>query len=116
MKEEREPADYPADILEAAGKISRFVEGLTFEQFCKDEKTIFAVIRGLEIIGEAVRHTPPPLRQKYPQISWRLITGMRDRLIHDYLGVDLIIVWNAATKELPAVKPKIREMLNEIGG
>jgi uncharacterized protein with HEPN domain len=116
VKEERKSADYLSDILEAARKVSKFVEGLTFEQFCNDEKTVFAVIRGLEIIGEAVRNIPPPLRQKYPQISWRLITGMRDRLIHDYLGVDLIIVWNAATKELPEVEPKIREMLDELSG
>jgi uncharacterized protein with HEPN domain len=79
-------------------------------------KPCWAVIRGLEIIGEAVRNIPPPLRQKHPQIPWRLITGMRDRLIHDYLGVNSIIVWNAATKELPEIEPQIRQMLNEHGG
>jgi uncharacterized protein with HEPN domain len=116
VKAERKPSDHLADMLEASGKISQFIHGLTYEQFCADEKTVWAVIRGLEIIGEAVRSIPPLLRQKYPQIPWRLITGMRDRLIHDYVGVNLIIVWNAATKELPAIEPELRQMLDELGG
>jgi uncharacterized protein with HEPN domain len=115
VKEERNPSDCVRDILEAAEKVSQFIRGLTYEKFCGDEKTVFAVVRGLEIVGEAARNVTPALRDKYPGIPWRLMTGMRDRLIHDYGGVNLAIVWNAASKDLPDLEPKFRAMLNELG-
>jgi uncharacterized protein with HEPN domain len=83
VKSERAPADCISDILEASTQIAQFIQGMTLEDFSADKKTQFAVIRGLEIIGEAVRKISPALRQKYPQIPWREITGMRDKLIHD---------------------------------
>jgi uncharacterized protein with HEPN domain len=116
VKSERNPADYVGDMLEASGQIAQFIKGMTFEEFSADRKTQFAVIRGLEIIGEAIRNISPPLRQKYSKIPWREITGMRDRLIHDYVGVNVQIVWNAATKNLPAIEPELRRMLDELGG
>jgi uncharacterized protein with HEPN domain len=116
VKEERNPADYLADILEASGKISNFIAGLDSMQFAADEKTFYAVIRGLEIIGEAARKIPPSVRQKYPQIPWREITGMRDKLIHDYMGVNVTVVWKTVTEDLPALEPALRQMLNELGG
>ena len=116
MKGDQNPADYLRDILEVAEKISRFIEGLTHETFCADEKTVFAVVRGLEIVGEAVRNIPPTFRTEHPDVPWQLMAGMRDRLIHDYGGVNLVIVWNAASKELPKIEPRLREILDEIGG
>lgn len=116
MKTERNSAGYLADILDASGKISKFISGLDSARFADDEKTCFAVIRGLEIIGEAARKIPPSLRQKYPQIPWREITGMRDKLIHDYMGVNATVVWKTITEDLPAIEPQIRQMLNELGG
>ena len=114
MKSERTPADYISDILEASAQIARFIQGMTLEDFSADNKTQFAVIRGLEIIGEAVRKISPAVREKHPQIPWREIAGMRDKLIHDYIGVNTNIVWNAATKNLPALDPKLREMLDAL--
>jgi uncharacterized protein with HEPN domain len=116
VKSERNPADYIGDMLEASGQIAQFVKSTTFEEFSADRKTQFAVIRGREIIGEAIRNISPSLRQKYSKIPWREITGMRDRLIHDYIGMNVQIVWNAATKNLPAIEPELRRMLNELGG
>jgi uncharacterized protein with HEPN domain len=116
VKTERNPADYLADILDASGKISNFISGLDPAQFAADEKTFFAVIRGLEIIGEAARKIPPSVREKYPQIPWREITGMRDKLIHDYMGVNVTVVWKTVTEDLLALEPKLRQMLNELGG
>lgn len=116
MKEERKSTDYLRDILEYSGKISDFIIGASYEKFSADEKTIWAVIRGLEIIGEAARNVSPELRKKYSSIPWRDITGMRDRLIHDYGSVNLRIVWNAASKELPSLEPQIRQILDELGG
>ena len=86
VKSERNPADYIGDMLEASGQIAQFIKGTTFEEFSADRKTQFAVIGGLEIIGEAIRNISPSLRQKYSKIPWREITGMRDRLIRDYIG------------------------------
>lgn len=116
MKAERNPADYLADILDASGKISQFISGLNSAQFADDDKTFFAVIRGLEIIGEAARKIPPSVRERYPQIPWREITGMRDKLIHDYMGVNVTVVWKTVTEDLPAIEPELRQMLNELGG
>jgi uncharacterized protein with HEPN domain len=116
VKAERNPADYLSDILDVSGKISKFIGGLDSTRFAADEKTFFAVIRGLEMIGEAARKIPPSVRQKYPQIPWREITGMRDKLIHDYMGVNVTVVWKTVTEDLPALEPRIREMLNELGG
>jgi uncharacterized protein with HEPN domain len=116
VKAAQNPSDCLRDILEIAQKISKFVEGQTYETFRNDDKTVFAVIRGLEIAGEAARNIPPDLRNKYPQIPWRQIAGMRDRLIHDYGGVNFMIVWNAATQELPGLEPHLRQMLDELGG
>ena len=116
MKDERNPADYLRDILEVAEKISQFINGFNYETFCADKKTVFAVVRGLEIVGEAVRNIPPSFRAKHPEIPWQFMTGMRDRLIHDYGGVNLVIFWNAAGSELPKLEPRLREMLDELGG
>lgn len=88
MTATREFADYLSDIREAAAKARQFVAGMTFEQFAAEEKTAFAVVRCLEIIGEAARKIPEPVRARYPQFPWREMAGMRDVLIHDYMDVN----------------------------
>ena len=116
MKEPRLIQDYLADILRSAVEVSGFVKGYSYESFCADKKTTYAVIRGIEVIGEAVRCIPADTRKKYPRIPWSVMAGMRDRLIHDYMGVNLMVVWKTATEDLPAIEPELRKILHEFGG
>src|SRR5262245_35776709 len=113
MSVERTHVDYLADILDALEKVSRFIEGMTFEEFAKDDKTVFAVVRGLEIIGEATKQIPSAVRDVYPEVPWRAMAGMRDKLTHHYFGVNLLVVWKTATEDLPALEPAIRHIVSE---
>jgi uncharacterized protein with HEPN domain len=115
VKAEGNPADYLADILDASGKISKFINGMDSAQFAGDEKTFFAVVRCLEIIGEAARKIPPSVREQHPQVPWREMTGMRDKLIHDYMGVNVTVVWKTITEDLPALEIQIYQILNKLG-
>ena len=115
MKEECIYADYLEDILDAMEKVVQFIEGMTFDQFAEDAKTVFAVIRALEIIGEATKHIPHSVRANYSEVPWREMAGIRDKLIHDYLGVDLVVVWKTAFEDLPSLEPVIRNILAEAG-
>ena len=89
MSEEREIVDFLEDAMGAMERAERFVADMSYEDFIKDEKTVFAVLRAIEVIGEAVKHMPLDFRMKFPDIPWRDIAGMRDVLIHDYFAVDL---------------------------
>ncbi len=86
MKRARDYTGYVADMLESAQKALEFVAGMTYEEFVADEKTQYAVVRALEVLGEAAKKVPPEWREVYAEIPWRAIAGMRDKLIHDYIG------------------------------
>ena len=87
---------------------------MEFEEFVEDKKTVNAVIRSLEIMGEAANKIPPEIREKYSDIPWKYIAGMRDKLIHEYHGVDLEIVWEVVQHELHPLKPKFEKILQEL--
>jgi uncharacterized protein with HEPN domain len=89
---EREYRDFIIDMIEAADMVASFIQGMTKEQFLADKKTQFAVVRALEIIGEAAKKVPDSIRSRYPDLPWREISGMRDKLIHDYFGVNNEVV------------------------
>ena len=99
----RDPRDYLDDILVHARKAGDFIAGVSREAFAADDKTRFAVIRALEVIGEAARSVPPEVCQRFPQIPWRRMVGMRNVLLHNYMGVDHQVVYDTATVFIPAL-------------
>ncbi|MFN3331936.1 MAG: DUF86 domain-containing protein [Caldilinea sp.] len=106
---------YLKDILGAIESIERFIAGMDLESFQTDDKTTSAVVRKLEIIGEAVKQIPDEIRQKHANIPWKEMAGMRDKLIHFYFGVDYHLVWKAITERLPQVKQEIQKALLNAG-
>ena len=104
------------DILEAIAKVERYTQGLSFEEFSKNDMVIDAVTRNLEIIGEVVKRVPQELRDKYRTIDWRRVAGFRDIAIHDYFAVDVEIVWTIATERLDELKQVVTQMLRDLGG
>ena len=108
MKGGRDYEDYLVDILDATEKIAAFISGMTESQFRADDKTQFAVVRGLEIIDEAAKKIPDTARAKYPQVPWREIAGMRDKLVHDYIGVNAQVVWKTAARDVPEIAELLR--------
>ena len=102
---------YVEDILDAINSIEEYTKGLTYESFVSDKKTVDAVIRNFEIIGEATKHVPLFVRREYPQVPWRDMAGMRDKLIHGYFGVQLDVVWKTIRERLPEVLPLVVEAL-----
>ena len=98
-KKRREIRDYLNDILTAIKDIRRFTKGVSYDEIMEDKKTLYAVIRCLEILGESVKNIPESIRGKYPEIPWQEIAGMRDKLIHEYFGVDMDIIWDTLRED-----------------
>jgi uncharacterized protein with HEPN domain len=107
----RSPQLLLADIVESANKILTYTEGLSFEQFLTDDKTIDAVIRNFEIIGEAANRLPEEIKDQYPNIDWNRIRGFRNRIVHDYMGTDYRIVWLIKESFLQPMINEIRSIL-----
>ena len=105
---------YLDDIADAIEKIENYVEGLSFEQFSEDSKTVDAIVRNFEIIGEATKRIPLETKDKYPQIPWKMMAGTRDKLIHEYFGVNLQVLWMAVKEDLPPVKGSIKSLLEKM--
>lgn len=115
MSEPRRDAKvFIADIFEAIQKIEMFTHEMTFEAFMKDERTKDAVVRNLEVIGEAVKNIPESIKERYRDLDWKAVTGMRDKLIHEYFGVSLTIVWETVKNDLPPFKKRLMEISKEM--
>ena len=114
MKPEREYTDYLRDMLDAARKAQRFIEGLDFATFAANDEKVFAVIRALEIIGEAAKNIPESVRTRYPDVLWREVAGMRDKLIHGYFSVNLRRVWYTVQDDLPVLCSALTQILDDV--
>ena len=108
----REYEDYLRDMVENAEKALSFVRGMNYDEFCVDDKAVYAVIRALEIIGEAALQIPENVRQSNPEIQWREITAMRNKLTHEYFGVNTKVIWRTVQEDLTIMLPLLKKMLN----
>lgn len=109
----RDFLDYAEDIMDAVSKVEKFTKDMEYEDFVRDDKTIFAVIRALEIIGEAAKRLPPSVKNRYPAIPWKDIAGMRNKLTHEYFGVNLKVVWSTVKQDIPALRSLIQKLLDD---
>lgn len=107
----RDPAVFLDDIVESCKLITSYIEGLSDESFLSDQKTLDAVVRNLEIIGEAVKQLPPEIRAAMPDVEWQRIAGLRDILIHGYFAVDAEIVLDIARTKVPLLRRVIEDFL-----
>jgi len=108
--------DYIEDILDAMEKAEILLDGVSFNQFESDFRTNFAVVRALEIIGEAAKRIPDSVQRKYASVPWKSMAGMRDRIIHGYDTVDLQIVWDTVKQDIPRIKPQVQQILADSEG
>jgi uncharacterized protein with HEPN domain len=114
MSAKRVYTDYLQDIVDYAEKAMRFVRGVSFDDFGDNEEKVFAVVKALEVIGEAARHLPKSLRDKYPAVPWKQVTGMRDKMTHEYFSVDLEVVWRTVHEDLPPLRDTAKKMLEDL--
>lgn len=112
MKKDLRP--YLKDILESIEKIKEYTKEIKEENFYQDTQTQDAVLRRLEVMGEAVKNIPKDFKNKYPEVPWKKIAGMRDVLIHEYFGVNIKRIWKLAKDDLPGLKDNILKILDEI--
>ncbi|MCX6772632.1 MAG: DUF86 domain-containing protein [Candidatus Micrarchaeota archaeon] len=111
-KQFEKPEEYLRDMLSEIVKIEKFTKGIeSGADLANDEKSLYACVRSFEIMGEAAKHISPDFRKKHPKIPWQYMSGMRDKLIHDYGGVDAAVVWKTIQGDLPALKAMLQKIV-----
>jgi len=109
------PLEYLRHVLDEADYLAVEVARLTRERFLSDETAKRAFVRSIEIVGEAIKKVPDNLRTKYPDIKWRAMAAMRDKMVHNYFGIDYEIVWDVVVNKIPVVRTQVAELLRKEG-
>ncbi len=110
----RESKDYLLDIFDSTERIEKFVVNFNFKKFSEDEKTIYASIMTFGIIGEASKNIPASIKSKHKEIPWKKMAGMRDKLIHEYFGINKEVLWKTIKEDVPELKKKMLELIKEL--
>ncbi len=105
---------YVKDVIQNMLDAEEFIQGLSYEAFLSDKKTFNAVVRSIEVIGEAVKNIPDSVRSRYSDIPWKEMAGMRDKLIHFYFGVDKEAVWVTVKERIPTIRPIFEKILQDL--
>ncbi len=111
---ERDYIDYLLDIQDACKKSTSFIQNLEYNIYVTDAKTVYALVRCFEIIGEAATKIPEQIKTLNPDIPWRYMSSMRNKLIHEYYGVDVKIIWKTVTEEIPGLTIKIDDLISKL--
>jgi len=114
MTAPRSSLDYLDDILDAVEKIEIFTRGISYEEFSEDDKTVYAVTRALEVIGEATKCIPREVRERYPSLPWSEMAGMRDKLIHAYFGINNAIIWRTIRDDIPLLRSAMQTLRDDL--
>jgi len=112
----RDPRLYLEDMLESGNKVLRYTRGMTFEEFLANEMAFDAVLRNLEIIGEAAKNVSDEVRARYPEVEWRRIAALRNVLAHAYFGLEAETLWDIVTNKVPVLVTQVEAILNAEGG
>jgi len=107
--------EFVLDMLIACGRILKYTENLSYDDFCKNEMVLDAVVRNIEVLGEAAKNVSENVKNRYGDVEWREIARTRDKIIHFYFGVDVSIVWDIATKDIPVLKSKLEGLVKAEG-
>jgi uncharacterized protein with HEPN domain len=113
-KDKRHYSLFFEDTIDAMNKIESYIKDLDYNSFCQNNMIIDAVVRNLEIIGEAIKNIPENIITNYPEIPWKRMIGLRNIVIHAYFGIDLENIWKIITENIPEVKPEIIQILNNL--
>ncbi len=109
----KDPLIFLQHVLDSIGDIEQFSKGLSKKGFLTNNLIQSAIVRKVEVIGEAIKHVPFSFRKKYPEVEWKKIAGTRDKLIHQYFGIDFDLLWDIVKKELPKLKKQVKEIIEK---